>query len=528
MFKKLLCLALSFLIATSANAQVAIGNATIGNMTVKSGIHNDTALVREMLKYPGLTFVKDYSTGTINADFSVGSPTGTFTSTRSATAPATYIDANGVIQVSTTSDVPLFDLGEYSTTGFTAVNKGYHAYRASTNLLTRTDGTAYSSGLWTGWSNQYDVASAPTPTNQSIPELTSIASSVSQRIQYVSGGDTNKIVRVESPYTTAGTVVQNDVVTVSFFARSITGNTGVTLKAQIVSRNAATSLLTVYQGDDIAGLLSTAWRKFTFSATITDATSSRVSFKFGAHGDVGTGDAVDFEIALPQLEKLPYATPFIPTTTAALTRAGDVLKYANAGNSTADEETIIIQLATTYTTSVNGINNFAYSTDTKRRQLRHYTNQDDIRFNPNTDDSTVSVASAESHLLNTSYVYVGVAKHSSPRALIYRDGVLVGSSTTDYINPSWGTYNYIGSDNNEKLQLDGNIRRVIKFNRALSSTEISAIYTYLIGLDLAMDKTPMNVRIAYSEKAVSDAIEEVFNRPLRLGVTENELLLAAN
>lgn len=53
------------------------------------------------------------SLSNLDADFSVGSATATFTATRSASNPATYIDKNGNMQLETVSNVPRYNSGDY-------------------------------------------------------------------------------------------------------------------------------------------------------------------------------------------------------------------------------------------------------------------------------------------------------------------------------------------------------------------------------------------------------------------------------
>ena len=85
-----------------------------------------------------LTFYKDYTRGSsVNADYSAGSGTGTFTATRGATTPATYVDALGVINLVTTSDIPRFQGGYYDSTGFHA-QVGLMIEGARTNLVPKS------------------------------------------------------------------------------------------------------------------------------------------------------------------------------------------------------------------------------------------------------------------------------------------------------------------------------------------------------------------------------------------------------
>src|SRR3990170_2256597 len=91
---------------------------------------------------PGLTFLKDYGNSNIlGADYAKGDGTSTYTASRSATNPATYIDANGTIQLVTTSNIPRYNSGYYDETGFHTVDSNGQRVRglviegAGTNLF---------------------------------------------------------------------------------------------------------------------------------------------------------------------------------------------------------------------------------------------------------------------------------------------------------------------------------------------------------------------------------------------------------
>ena len=82
-----------------------------------------------------------------------------------------------------------------------------------------------------------------------------------------------------------------------------------------------------------------------------------------------------------------------------------------------------------------------------------------------------------SFVKDTSVIIACVAKHSSPYASMYVNGVLNASYTSgDFVNPLFGQYFYIGLNSFDvNRQMNGNIRRWAKWNRALSATEISEI-----------------------------------------------------
>ncbi len=59
------------------------------------------SVLQQLKQISGLTFFKNFrgTPSTLNADFSVGSATATFSVTRSTTSPATYTDGSGNIQI---------------------------------------------------------------------------------------------------------------------------------------------------------------------------------------------------------------------------------------------------------------------------------------------------------------------------------------------------------------------------------------------------------------------------------------------
>ena len=90
-------------------------NAFLHNMFGDTTPRTSMDCYNSLKGYPlsGLTFFKNYAnlpTGTVtatqlNANLSKGSATAIFTATHSASAPATYVDDNGIIQLVTTSGV---------------------------------------------------------------------------------------------------------------------------------------------------------------------------------------------------------------------------------------------------------------------------------------------------------------------------------------------------------------------------------------------------------------------------------------
>lgn len=237
--------------------------------------------------------------------------------TRSDTNPSTYVDADGVIQLLTLSNT-IRPKHYYDTTGFHAL-AGWMKEEASTNLILYTDGTSITSDFYTSWIKASSVTGTVTYTNVAIPELVSIANAKSQRVQYTGGAsDTSKLLSIQSASSGAGTVLNGDVITVSVFARSTTGNTGVNIRLGGVTRSSDDASLSTYV--TIISLTDT-FKRFTYTFTVGNATSDRVRGTIGiTSGEVDNTDTVDYEFYGMNVEEAASETSFIPTKTAALTR----------------------------------------------------------------------------------------------------------------------------------------------------------------------------------------------------------------
>ena len=124
MKKLLLCLLAIGLALMPLNSEAAMSRATSKGEKMEP-------------RFVSLLFYANYADGDLTADFALGSPTATFTASRDATHPATYFDANGVMQVTTTSNVGRFNSGFYDTSGFNLFTQaGVMIEGASTTFLT--------------------------------------------------------------------------------------------------------------------------------------------------------------------------------------------------------------------------------------------------------------------------------------------------------------------------------------------------------------------------------------------------------
>lgn len=409
---------------------------------------NYTALLNT--PFYGLTFFKNYAslpTGTVtsaqlNANLSAGSPTATFTATRSASAPATYVDDNGVVKLVTTSDVGRIQGGYYDATGFHA-NKGLMIEGAGTNLMddSYVDGT-----FSTYWTNT-GATSFEQVSDQSPPYGTKC-------IKFV-GSDAN-----DRFYKAAGhrpSISNATVYTASCFMK---GSGDVYIR-QDQTTDVDSSKIT----------LTSDWRRYSLTFT-SDTTTADIAII------LKEAQAVTCYATCFQIEKSPCATSFIPTTTAALSRGAEVLKYETSGNRTNATETCFIRYSPSWAGASQTSAVKLIDTDADIIDMAFVVASDSFAYSPNVTDSVGTTALADSDpAINTKYVMAGVSYGATAgtNAEIYVDGVTKGTSTTNYTEPEIGTYFYVGSKSDGSLQTNGIVDSVAFFSTAKSATEVASI-----------------------------------------------------
>jgi hypothetical protein len=188
----------------------------------------------------------------------------------------------------------------------------------------------------------------------------------------------------------------------SLYAAIVAGNAPTALTVSVSERNSANSVVASSNSSLVSAGLTLA--RFSVTRTFTDVNTTKVTLDIRAN--VTNGEVVDFtlRIAAPQLEQGAFPTSYIPTTTAAATRAADsavVTPISSFYNQA--EGTLFAQLSTLTTAA----GTFPYSLS-----IDDNTNNNRIEIYASSSSSTVTVVSSGALQSLTSFagaIVAGVA-----------------------------------------------------------------------------------------------------------------------
>lgn len=390
-----------------------------------------------LLDFGNLKFFKDYENNksSANADWSSGSSTATVTVTRDATHPATYFTGSGVMNTTTTSSVARFTTGFYDSTGFVS-RAGLLIEAASVNLVPKS--SIYNDASWVATTMTVtDVGGIMAPDGTSSSTLTASAGNA--------------------------TVLLAAAVTAQTYSVWIQRKTG-SGNIQITADGGATySTVTLVVG---------TWARFQISAVSALQTCGiRI---------VTSGDAI--YVYGSQFENLPYSSSYIPTTSVALTRNAEKVSYVIASNRTPATESLFVKATNFNNTAGFIVDSILLDTDTTSRKFGIIAANDSLNFYPNITDSGTSLSTGTTDpVLNTSYVYSGIAygTAAATNSEVYVNGTSEATNTTDYTSPAWGTNFYVGSLNDGTVNWNGIISSVTIYSDAKAVGNVSTISTLL-------------------------------------------------
>ncbi len=376
-----------------------------------------------------VTFYKGKYTGDIGVDaaYSVGSPAGTFTATRGASNPATNVDAGGLLSKNTTSDDPRFCGGYYDTSGFNSY-PGLMMEIESKNWLTYSEDMTHAD--WGDGANTTEAANSAVA-----PDGNTTADTI------ISGAAASTFLQDETWLSTANTF--------SIWLKRKGAGTG---DVSITCDGGTTPV--------VCSLSTTEWRRFT--ATQTNANPSV--------GILFEDDTDEVYAWGAQLEKGKYATSYIPTTSAELTRNHESLTYPCANNILPNLGTVIIK-ALTFGPSDTGSKQHIRISATGGYLIMRLL-EDDIQYNWGALESIayqVTVNAFTSHVVGISY--------DRTTTIGYYNGSNVVSDTTANLT-SLPASMHIGSAGGASEHLDGIIQAMIICNRALTANEVSSVSTF--------------------------------------------------
>lgn len=256
---------------------------------------------------------------------------------RSATNPATSIDADGKINLIVTSNTPRTK-NYYDATGFHALS-GWMKEAASTNYFLNSicSVDTNSDGLADGFAKSYGTATLETCS------INNISGGKSQKTAYTFlGNEANysSLLNISSVNDSFDASAGNVTCTVSFWYRgSMSGMNISTFDTKWVNidevNNAGVSQRNLYSSS-LNGFTSvwngsaTVWKKFSKTVTLTDTDTRKIKVFFmllGASNKPAANENCWLEVYGLQAEKGTSATSFIPTTTAVLTRNAET--YSN-------------------------------------------------------------------------------------------------------------------------------------------------------------------------------------------------------
>ena len=415
------------------------------------------------------SFRRDFAT-VKTLDHGIG-PSITFT----RTGTATYFDSAGVLTTAT-ADVPRFDHDPS-----TLASKGLLIEESRTNSIRNsqaggaTVGVIGSGGaLPTNWATgsvsgiSYEVIGTGTVSGFSYLDL-KISGTNS------SGSSVNPIFSFE-----ATTVI------VASSAQSWTGSCYIALQAGSLA-GASSFNIDVTERDSGGAFLAASATGFTptsaltrisHSRTFSNASTARTNHR--VYFSVANGNSIDLtlRIAAPQLEQGAFATSYIPTTNAAVTRGADsavvtpISSFYNASEGTIYNEFTVPVLDGAST--LRGITQFAEAAATQNRL------QTGVRGTGLYSFSAVAANSVEFEINTlagavTSGATVKAAQvYKSGDSARSFNGAAVGSSSAAITQPTRERLRF--GDNGSAI-LNGHIRKVAYYPKRLSNERLRSLTT---------------------------------------------------
>jgi len=255
------------------------------------------------------------------------------------------------------------------------------------------------------------------------------------------------------------TLTPGDTVTFSVWLRSVTGD--ITLNIRIVKDGAGFVANTV--------TLTTEWQRVSVTGIVPSG-GTTYGVRIGGGNTFSTGESIYAWGA--QLEALPFASSYIPTTTAPVTRAVDHLAIVLAGNRPgyADDYTFVVDYDKLGNPSLGDSSRLITPDFASQASVFHTGNGNNLSTYYNFYHTTTS-STFIPHVTHRVVVRV-----RGKNVSIWRNGVVEYSESPidTSITQQGGSTIYIGADRLGIQPLYGHIRSLRIYDRALTDVEIMA------------------------------------------------------
>jgi hypothetical protein len=274
---------------------------------------------------------------------------------------------------------------------------------------------------------------------------------------------------------------QNESWTNSFYAKHSAGSlSGVNaISARVVEATAAGTTLFTTDGADIkASLNDSSYIQATATRSMSDPTAGRT--RPSLRVSVTNAGAVDFTLRLAavQHELGAFATSYIPTTTAAATRAADLCSIATGAWYNAAEGSL-------WAEALSGGMDSAAATGPRLLRLRDSTGQNfhELRRNPAdrtlrgaTNSNNIGQASFTAEIWNDGVLArTAYAWRSNDIALCFAGNTVQTDSTTPDGMPSGIDTLRLGAAASSSGFWNGYLRAVRVYTRRLSNAQLKAM-----------------------------------------------------
>jgi hypothetical protein len=221
--------------------------------------------------------------------------------------------------------------------------------------------------------------------------------------------------------------------------------------------------------------LTSSLTRFSFTRTLTGATTERVMPRIEIPLTNGTAYNFTIRIGLPQMELGSVATSVILTTTQAITRGADVINKTGVSSLIGQTEgTIYVEVDIRTLGNTAGI--FVISDNTNTNRVYLYKLGTNNRIYAERQSATES---ATSTLQTSGSITAGIYKiaiaYKSGDTALFVNGVQAGSTNTDTFTMGSVFKLNVGSNRAEATQLNDRIRAAAVYPTRLSNTELQAL-----------------------------------------------------